>query len=222
MRKPHFILPTILLITLLISLALSACGTSIPHQTTSTSPKPLTLAGQLRQGGHVIFLRHAATNPSQQDVDAVNLSDCTQQRNLDERGRQQSHAIGAAFRQLKIPVGDVKTSLYCRYIDTATLAFKKSMATMAITRTPNLQQEALDQRISTLREMISTKPTEGTNLVIVGHESMFKEVSGQWLEEGEAAIYQPQEDGSTVLIRRIRFDNWNTITQPRRKTAAAN
>jgi len=214
MRTPHLLL--------VISLILSACGTTAPNHNINENTKPLTFVDQLRQGGHVIFIRHASTDQTQQDIDSTNLSDCTQQRNLDELGRLQSQKIGTAFRQLDIPVGDVKTSFYCRCIDTAKLAFDKSIATMEITSIQNAAPEAREQRITTLREMISTKPTEGKNLIIVGHKSMFKEVSGQLLEEGEAAIYQPQDDGSTILVKRIRPENWGNIMQPTNKTASAN
>jgi len=213
MRKSHFIL--------LLSLVLTACGTTSTTSKINGEPKPVTFVEQLRQGGNVIFFRHASTDQSQQDTDSINLSDCTQQRNLNELGRQQSHKIGAAFRQHGIPVGEVKTSLYCRCIDTAKLAFDKSNASLDITSIQNVTPETRERRIAILQEMISTKPTGGKNLIIIGDQSMFKEVSGQLLDEGEAAIYQPQEDGSTVLIKRVQPDSWDHTIRTN-KTALAN
>ena len=40
----------------------------------------------LRQGGHVIVLRHGATHADQADTDPLNISDRTKQRQLNDQG----------------------------------------------------------------------------------------------------------------------------------------
>src|SRR5215467_7874209 len=75
----------------------------------------------LRQGGHVIVFRHGATYPDQADTDPLNLKNVAQQRQLNENGRALAKAIGDAMRKLKIPVGEVQTSLFQRAVDTGTL-----------------------------------------------------------------------------------------------------
>ena len=62
-----------------------------------------TLIAALRQGGYVIYFRHAATDMTQTDSD---LSRCETQRNLNAQGRADARVIGAAFQTLGIPVPD--------------------------------------------------------------------------------------------------------------------
>ena len=61
------------------------------------SPSP-RLGEQLKRGGLVLVLRHAATDQSKQDEDPVDLADCTTQRNLSAEGRAQARAIGRGAR----------------------------------------------------------------------------------------------------------------------------
>ena len=49
------------------------------------------------------------------------VDDCSTQRNLDDRGRQQSRAIGQEFRQLNYSAPTVYSSPWCRCLDTARL-----------------------------------------------------------------------------------------------------
>jgi hypothetical protein len=48
---------------------------------------PLGVVDHLRDGGYVVFLRHAATDHSQKDRLGVPLTDCGGQRNLNAAGR---------------------------------------------------------------------------------------------------------------------------------------
>ena len=75
----------------------------------------------LRQGGHVIVFRHGATFPDQADTDPLNPKNVAQQRQLNDDGRALAKAVGEAMRKLKIPVGEVQTSLFQRAVDTGTL-----------------------------------------------------------------------------------------------------
>src|SRR5437870_3643943 len=75
----------------------------------------------VRQGGHVIVFRHGATYPDQADTDPLNPKNVAQQRQLNDDGRALAKAIGEAMHKLKIPVGEVQTSLFQRAVDTGTL-----------------------------------------------------------------------------------------------------
>ena len=78
----------------------------------SLAGKPLLDA--LRGGGYVVYFRHAATDFSMADTDTGTLANCAAQRNLDARGRADARAIGTAWRALRLPVGQVLASRYCR------------------------------------------------------------------------------------------------------------
>lgn len=75
----------------------------------------------LEDGGIVLF-RHALA-PGTGDPEGFAINDCSTQRNLNDRGREQAREIGAAFRARGIRVGKVLTSQWCRCRDTAELAF---------------------------------------------------------------------------------------------------
>ena len=84
------------------------------------------LVDALKQGGHVILLRHMATEPVTPDPDLFDLSDCSTQRALSEKGRSQAVLMGKAFRKLGIPFGEILSSPYCRCQETGKLAFGRA------------------------------------------------------------------------------------------------
>src|SRR5262245_65801256 len=62
------------------------------HATASNSD--LRRIGQaLREGGHVILVRHGATFNNQADVDPFNLADVSKQRNLNDKGKELARAF---------------------------------------------------------------------------------------------------------------------------------
>ena len=77
----------------------------------------------LRDGGHVVLMRHAmisgTTDPANFDIEK-----CTTQRNLSERGKQQARKIGALFAARAAPLERVLSSRYCRCLETARIAFR--------------------------------------------------------------------------------------------------
>jgi hypothetical protein len=75
----------------------------------------------LRQGGHVIIIRHGATHQDQADTDPLNLANIAKQRQLNDQGRELARSIGDSMRKLKIPVGQVITSMFNRAVETGTL-----------------------------------------------------------------------------------------------------
>ena len=59
------------------------------------------LINELKQGGKLIFIRHAYA-PGGGDPDNFDINDCTTQRNLSDSGRVQSQKIGNFFKENKI------------------------------------------------------------------------------------------------------------------------
>lgn len=77
----------------------------------------------LRAGGMAVLLRHAQTVPGTGDPEGFRLGDCATQRNLSDAGRAQARALGDWFRARKLTPQAVRSSAWCRCIDTAQLAF---------------------------------------------------------------------------------------------------
>ena len=165
------------------------------------------LIDALRQGGYVLYFRHAATDQSQTDTDTGNLENCAAQRNLTEQGRADARAIGEAFKTLNIPVGTVLSSRYCRTRETAQLAFGHVEAIEDLTGFPtNLSQE----RIAALRRLLSVPPLASTNTVLVAHGFNIQNTAQLSLVEGEAAIFAPSGSDYT-LIARVKPNEWRAL-----------
>jgi len=74
----------------------------------------------LRQGGVVALMRHGDA-PGVGDPEGWRIDDCTTQRNLSERGRDEARSVGARLRAERIEIARVLSSPWCRCVDTATL-----------------------------------------------------------------------------------------------------
>ena len=156
-----------------------------------------TLAGSgllaaLRQGGLVIYFRHARTDFSQDDTDLSDLTNCATQRNLSPEGHAQARLIGEAIATLAIPIEEVLSSELCRTRETAELAFGRTTPMRDLTSFGTAGSEAEEQeRAAALRRLLATPPAPGTNTVLVGHLFNIQAAAGIGLAEGEAAIFSP-------------------------------
>ena len=79
---------------------------------------------ELKQGGKLIFIRHAYA-PGGGDPINFDLNKCSTQRNLSNSGRKQAKEIGYLFKNNKIIIDKVYSSEWCRCKETALLAFNK-------------------------------------------------------------------------------------------------
>ncbi len=202
-------------------------GSTAGSQTTArpdTAPDGTTagddLVAELRAGGVVIVIRHAATDQSQPDDDEVDLDDCSTQRNLTAAGRTDAKTIGAAFRALQIPVGTVWASPYCRSRDTARLAFGRAEVVEGLERLYPVPDEVAQARLNTLLREQAPAPGE-PNLVIAGH-GVYPSVLAPAvaIEEGEAALYAVREDGF-VLVGRVAPHEWAELDSSRSPSEGA-
>jgi phosphohistidine phosphatase SixA len=150
------------------------------------------LLAALREGGFVIYFRHARTDFSQDDTDLSDLSNCAAQRNLSAEGRNQAQLIGEAIATLGIPIGEVLSSELCRTRETAELAFGRATPMPDLTSFGTASSEAEEQeRAAALRRLLTTPPAPGTNSVLVGHLFNIQAAANISLAEGEAAIFSP-------------------------------
>jgi phosphohistidine phosphatase SixA len=164
-----------------------------------TTPK---LSGQalinaLQKGGYVIYFRHGLTSDiGEKDVEDKNLDNCAIQRNLSKEGQDQTRAIGAAFRKLRIPVGEVYTSPYCRCVDTAKNIFGKGQKSRALHFAIHLDNAERAAVTMQLLDLLGAVPQAGSNTALVSHTANLQEAVGIWPKpEGVAHIFKPEGDG---------------------------
>jgi hypothetical protein len=160
------------------------------------------LVDALRGGGYVLYLRHTSTDFGQNDAAMTTFDDCSKQRNLTDAGRAEARAIGAALRALKIPIGTVLASPYCRTLETGRLVFGSATPSNGMRGGP-AQPESPD-RYAELRAVLSTPLKDRTNLAISSHGNPFHGVAGPpYLAEGEIAVVKPAGDGKFTIVARV-------------------
>ena len=179
----------------------------------SSTPKreiaPDELLAELRKGGYILYFRHAATDFSQNDSNMKSFEDCASQRNLIDRGRADARAVGAAIKQLGIPVGAVLASPFCRTVETAQIAFGRAQKTQQVRGGPAAPADS--DRYAPLRKILIAPVEKGANLAVVSHANPFYSVAGPpYLAEGEAAVIRPLGSGFEVFAR-IRVEDWETL-----------
>lgn len=161
----------------------------------------------LRAGGHVLFIRHAATDR----IDGGHATDRAEwprdrQRNLSRLGIAQARRIGDRVRNLGIPVGEVRASPFFRCMETAELAFGR------VDADPRLidprQSGGPPGRLGHIRREIARLPAPGTNTVLVGHVGTMTMTGTVGVQEGETVVFRPDGAGGSAMVARLAAEAW--------------
>ena len=176
---------------LLALTVLAGCGGGSEPTTEPQRLGPIELVEALREGGYVVYLRHAVTDRSKEDDPVLDLDDCSTQRNLSDNGRDQAREIGEGFRALAIPIDAVYSSEYCRTRETAELAFGRYEDEPGLTGFPEEGDPTYEARVRRTEELLARPPEPGGNTILVAHVKNLEEVAGRSLEEGEFAVFEP-------------------------------
>ena len=143
----------------------------------------------LVKGGHVAPIRHGDAPPGYGgDPPGFKIDDCKTQRNLDDRGREQARALGDSLRNHGVRVDRIRSSPWCRCMDTAHLmAVGPVDSSWALV--PDMNPNA-PARLLELKEMVSTWRGSGT-LVLVTHALTIRALIGILPEQGETVVLSP-------------------------------
>lgn len=180
----------------------------------ATAQPPTDLLPELKKGGYVLFIRHPRTNPDQADTDPLNLDNIKAQRQLSDDGRKQARALGESFRELGIPVEKVISSKFYRALEAA-----KLLAVGEVTTSIDVTEGGLvvstnenQRRAKALRQVLSTPPAKGKNLVVVSHKPNLQDAAGKEfgdLGEGEVVVFRPLGDGKFKAVARVSSEAWS-------------
>jgi len=159
------------------------------------------LGTELRQGGLVLFCRHAETHSGVSDTGPAR----EQQRNLNEGGRAQATRMGRAIRDAGIVLSDVQASPMFRTMDSAELAFGHARAA------PILRgMEGTDEALRLLEQA----PAEG-NRVLMSHQGVIRRlvpIGRAPLREGDCLVIRPGGIGSGFTVAaRVGADDWAAV-----------
>ena len=145
--------------------------------------------------GAIAIMRHALA-PGTGDPPNLTIGDCTTQRNLNDRGRDQARDIGAALRDRGITFDAVLSSQWCRTRETAEL-----LGLGSVMEAPPLNSffrdfSTRDQQTAKTRDLITE--TEG-RLMLVTHQVNISALTGQSTRSGEVLIIRVTDVGVDVL-----------------------
>lgn len=169
------------------------------------------LVDALQQGGFIIYFRHGETGRVGADRPHAVMGDCSTQRNLNDVGRAQVARLGEDFRALRIPVGKVLSSEFCRCWQHAEAMFGKGGYTIdpRLSLPPSYPGVTdADRRRSNedLRALLSEPPAAGTNTVLISHGNNILMLTGLHPNtQGEAFIFRP---GNTKRVRNVLPEEW--------------
>jgi phosphohistidine phosphatase SixA len=172
------------------------------------------LVAALRRGGYVLVMRHASSPPTAPDKDTADPENTALERQLDETGRETAREMGAAMKQLGIPIGTIFSSPAYRALETARLA---SLGTPRPTPELNVGAQNMTQaaaetsRSAWLRKEVGEGTRFGTDTLIVTHApniiGAFRETAAG-LVDGETLVFHPDGKGGAALVARVRIEEW--------------
>ena len=141
----------------------------------------------LKEGKKLIFIRHAIA-PGNGDPNNFDINDCSTQRNLDEKGIEESEKIGLFFKNNKIKIDKVLSSQWCRCKDTAKYAFKNFETFNALNSFYDEKFAANEaKQIKDLKNYIKNWNSD-KNLVLVTHFVVISSILNIGSSSGEIII----------------------------------
>ncbi len=155
---------------------------------------------QLKQGGYVVLIRHASTEFGIGDPPGFKLDDCSTQRNLSDTGRAEARRLGETFRSRGVPVSEVRSSQWCRCMETAKLAFGRAEPWPAINSVFADRSQEPAQRRAVLELASKVKPPR--NLVLVTHNYNINALVGASPAKAEIVVAR-FDNGELKLVGRI-------------------
>lgn len=168
--------------------------------------QPGVLAGEaaaweaLAEGRAVLILRHA-TAPGVGDPENFDLRDCSTQRNLSGRGREEARAWKSYLAAKGIREARVFSSEWCRCVDTAR---EMNVGEVRIMTSLNSffagRGDGPRQTRETIRQVNELEP--GLPVILVSHQVNITALTGIFPQSNEGVILElPLTDNSRILAR---------------------
>lgn len=194
--------------------AMSSTQTSASSSVFVNKLSNADLLTSLRSGGYVIYIRHGKTDKASADQLKPVLSDCTTQKTLSDDGKKQAAAIGKAFTDLKIPVGQVYASEFCRAWQTAQIAFGRYEKKSALDTMPLATADQVAAIRQEVLPFLTTVPAARMNTVLVSHDDVFMDTTGVYpATPGMAFIVKPDGKGSYDIVASVLAEDWAKLPQ---------
>ena len=162
---------------------------------------PAPALAALIDGGSVALICHASA-PGTGDPPDFRLGSCETQRNLDQAGRSQAADLGRRLREAGVLVTQVRSSRWCRALETAALAFPD---------VPTIPDAALDdmagdegsraRQARRARGLVSRWSGRQGVLALVTHPATVGALTGIAPDDGEIVALRPRREGFEIAGR---------------------
>lgn len=160
----------------------------------------------MSEPGHVILMRHANA-PGTGDPANFTLDDCSTQRNLDARGREQARRIGVSLRDRGITDRPVYTSRWCRCRETAELLAIGPVEPLDGLNSFFGDAYAEDEVMPRLRAFLRGRRLDPPP-ILVTHQVNISAFADVYPREGEMVVVAVGDDGrARRVIGRLRPDD---------------
>ena len=159
----------------------------------------------MRQGGAVLALRHALA-PGTYDPPGFTLGQCSTQRNLSDEGRAQARQIGTRFKALGLQAARVRSSPWCRCVDTAELAFGAVDRWTALGSPRGFGEATNDDHLSQMRKALAEVTAQPGRLEVwVTHNFVLSALAGASASSGEGVLLRSDAQGQVQVLARVSF-----------------
>jgi phosphohistidine phosphatase SixA len=155
----------------------------------------------LERPGAVAIMRHAIA-PGTGDPSDFRLGDCSTQRNLDARGRDQAHAIGAAIRAAGLQIDRVLTSQWCRSRETAELLGLGPVEEMPALNSFFRDRARRDAQTRAVRAYLAGLPDD-QRVILVTHQVNITALTGRGVASGEVFVLDVAPDGGVTVLDEV-------------------
>lgn len=153
----------------------------------------------LKEPGTVALMRHALA-PGTGDPANFDVEDCSTQRNLDARGREQAWRIGSAMRDAGIEFDAVWSSQWCRCTETAALLDMGTPEEFAALNSHFAGQGDPEGQAAQVMARIGASPDDA-RLMLVTHQVNIIELTGTGTTSGEIVVTRRTGDGLEIVGR---------------------
>lgn len=140
----------------------------------------------------VVLVRHGDA-PGLGEPDGFDLNDCSTQRNLSDKGRNEARDLGRMFRARGVNVTKVLTSRFCRARETAELMTLGPIENAAAFDDLAFNKQHAEQLLDGEHKLIASWQGPGV-LLVVSHSSNIKALTGIDLEQGAMVVVSLKQD----------------------------
>jgi phosphohistidine phosphatase SixA len=150
-------------------------------------------------------MRHALA-PGFSDPEGFVLDFCQTQRNLDEKGRQQSREIGDLIRSNGIKRGLIYSSQWCRCLETAELLGVGPVEVLPALNSFFEQPERTNLQTEYVKQWIKNAPLQ-VPTVMVSHQVNIFQLTGYSPNSGELIFIKRGPDNTVIVVGTIQTLN---------------